>query len=411
MKKSILFVDDEPNILDGIQRMLRGKRVEWDLAFACSGPEALQRMEERPFDLVVSDMRMPIMDGTQLLAIVMVKYPDTIRFILSGFADQELILKSIGSTHQFLSKPCETTVLIHSIERAFAVRDYLKKDSLKRLVTQIKSIPCLPDLYLQVVEELKSPNASTQRVGQIITKDIGMSAKLLQLVNSAFFGLRRRVNDPAQAASLLGLDILKSVVLMMQVFSQMNQALPEGWSLESLWDHSLRVARGSQLMAKHVQVDKKSVDDAFMAGLFHDLGKLVLAANLPEKYKEVMTLNEVHRVDMLEAERQVLGGTHEEVGAYLLGLWGFSDSLIEAAGFHHRPSDSLGKTFTVLTAVHVANVWVNGLRPSHLGAQNTRLDLAYMERIGCVDCVPEWTAVCEANMEQEKEADGNDSVR
>ncbi len=411
MKKSILFVDDEPNILDGIQRMIRTKRGEWDVAFAGSGPEALRRMEERPFDLVVSDMRMPIMDGTQLMAIVMAKYPDTIRFILSGFADQELILKSIGSTHQFLSKPCDTTVLIHSIERALAVRDYLKKDSLKRLVTQIKSIPSLPDLYLQVVEELKSPNASTQRVGQIISKDIGMSAKLLQLVNSAFFGLSRRVSDPAQAASLLGLDILKSVVLMMQVFSQMNQSLPEGWSLESLWDHSLWVARGSQLMAKHAQVDKKSVDDAFMAGLFHDLGKLVLAANLPEKYKEVMTLNEVHQNDLLEAERQVLGGTHEEVGAYLLGLWGFSDSLIEAAAFHHRPSDSLGQTFTVLTAVHVANVWVNELRPSRLGSQKTRLDLAYMERIGCADCVPEWMAVCEANMEQEKEADGNDSVR
>ena len=411
MKKSILFVDDEPNILDGIQRMLRTKRGEWDMAFAGNGAEALKRLQECPFDMVISDMRMPIMDGNQLLKTVREQYPDTIRFILSGYADQELIYRSIDSTHQYLAKPCDASVLVNTIERAFAVREYLKKDSLKRLVNQIRFIPILPDLYLQVVEELKSPNSSTQRVGHLISKDIGMSAKLLQLVNSAFFGLRRRVSDPAQAASLLGLDILKSIVLMVQVFAQMNQALPEGWSLESLWVHSLRVARGAQSIAKNAKADKKSVDDAFMAGLFHDLGKLVLVTNLQEKYSDVMTLNKHNQLDLLEAERQVLGGTHAEVGAYLLGLWGFSDPIVEAAAFHHWPSDCMGQTFSSLTAVHVANAVVDEHRPSHPGARGLCVDRAYLERVGCLDFLPEWTAICLGNMEQEKEADGNDSVR
>ena len=411
MKKSILFVDDEAHVLDGLQRMLRTKRDEWDMHFARNGSEALAIVKSGHIDVIVSDMRMPGMDGNQLLSAVMQCSPDTIRFVLSGHADQESIYKAIGTTHQYMAKPNNAESMINTIERAFAIRDILKKDSLKQLVTHIRMIPSLPDLYLQVVNELRSPNASTHKVGQIIAQDIGMSAKVLQLVNSAFFGLRRHIAEPAQAAALLGLDVLKSLVLMAQVFSQVEKSFPAGYSLQILWTHSLAVAHSARTIAKNNQVDKKSVDDAFMSGLFHDLGKLVLIVNMPEQYGQVLHLIQDAKKEQTEAEREVFGGTHEEVGAYLLGLWGFADPVMESASFHHRPSTNIGTEFCSLTAVHVANVFVNEFEAAGKKPSLTALDVAYLERIGCADQIEAWHDLCMAVCNQGAKSNEEDSLR
>jgi HD-like signal output (HDOD) protein len=373
-------------------------------------------MRDRHFDVVVSDMRMPGMLGNELLEAVMERSPDTVRFILSGHADQDLICKSIGSTHQYMSKPCDTEVLVNAIERAFAIRDLLHRESLKKLVAQIKTIPSLPDLYLQVMQEMKSPNASVHRVGQIVSRDIGMSAKVLQLVNSAFFGTRRRVTDPAQAASLLGIDILKSVVLMVQVFSQMPMHAVKGWSMDALWEHSLTVGRCAQAIARLAKNEKRALDDAFMAGLFHDLGKLVLVANLPQGCLEATELAARETGDMLAAEEIVFGATHAEIGAYLLGLWGFSDPIVEAAAFHHRPADCLDRQFGSLTAVHVANAVVGDVHPVHPGIPHAALDPDYLRQTGHLDSLPTWREACREILEQGthddgKQADGKNPVR
>ncbi len=393
-KKRILFVDDEGSILDGLQRLLRPYRNEWEISIAKSGREALALLEKTPCDVVISDMRMPEMDGATFLGHVMKLYPETIRFILSGHSDQELIYRSLGATHQYMAKPCEAEILINTIARAFALRNILHKPSLKKLVSQIKVIPSLPDLYLQVVQELKSANASVQKVGELISKDIGMSAKILQLVNSAFFGLRHRVTNPAQAVSLLGMDVLKALILVVHVFSRLDHSGLEDLPLESLWQHSLLVGHCAQAVVKNQNVEKKTADDAFMAGLFHDIGKLVLAVNLPQQYRKVLELARNQYVPCLEAENQVFEATHADVGAYLLGLWGFGDPVIEACAFHHQPSLCVGLKFSSLTAVHIANVFDNQQKhPTALLAAN-KLDEAYIEQLGFKGRWPEWEKIC-----------------
>ncbi|MFH0880346.1 MAG: response regulator [Lentisphaerota bacterium] len=409
IKKQILFVDDENSILEGLQRLLRPYRNEWNMIFAHSGKEALGVMEKTPFDVVITDMRMPEMDGATLLGNVMKLYPETIRFILSGHSDQELIYRSLGATHQYMAKPCEADMLINTISRAFALRSILRKDSLKKLVTQIKVIPSLPDLYLQVVGELKSPNASIQKVGELISKDIGMSAKILQLVNSAFFGLRHRVTNPAQAVSLLGMDVLKSLILVAHVFSQLDRSGLEDLSIDALWQHSMLVGHCAQAIVKKENVEKKTADDAFMAGLFHDIGKLVLAVNLPLQYRKVMALARDKYVPYLDAEIQVFEATHADVGAYLLGLWGFGDPVIEACAFHHQPSLCVGSKFSSLTAVHIANVYDSQQKHPPLLAAN-RLDEAYLERLGLKDRWPEWEATCQTVRDQGERLHAKDTV-
>jgi DNA-binding NarL/FixJ family response regulator len=197
--KRVLFVDDDPLILSGLRRMLRDQRQEWEMCFACSGEDALRMLAEIPCDVVVSDMRMPQMDGAELLSRVRSMFPDTVRIVLSGQSDKEAILKCVGPAHQFLSKPCVPERLRETIQRACAVKGVLKSTELRTLVSQIDNLPSIPKVYERLISELRGPDVSIEDVANLIAADVGMTAKILQLVNSSFFGLPQRVTNLSHA--------------------------------------------------------------------------------------------------------------------------------------------------------------------------------------------------------------------
>lgn len=392
--RRILFVDDEPKVLEGLQRMLRSMRHKWEIEFAPGGAAALEALAQKPFDVVVSDMRMPGMNGAQLLTEVRKQHPQVMRIILSGYSDQEMIMKSVGPAHQYLSKPCDATHLKVTVERACALRDLLTNDSLQRLVSQIQLLPSLPSLYVELIGELQSSNASTKKVAEIIAQDLGMSTKILQLVNSAFFGLRQTVSSPAEAASLLGVDTIMSLVLSHQIFSQFSQAEVPGFSSTALWSHSLAVGVFSKRIAKAEDQEHKMTEDAFAAGLLHDSGKLVLAANLPSLYSEMLAQADAQNLTLVEAERKCFGAAHPEVGAYLLGLWGLPDTIVEAVAFHHDPSQCPAQSFSPLTAVHVANTLHHEALNVDRKADEYKPDLDYLTHLGLAERLPAWREVC-----------------
>ena len=412
-KKKILFVDDEPNILGGIRRMLHSMRDQWEMSFAKSGKQALQILAQSQYDVVVSDMRMPAMDGAEFLKEVKDHYPDIVRIVLSGHSDEKLVLKSVGPAHQYLSKPCDPELLRTTVERACALRDLLGDESLRKLVGQLQSLPSLPLIYSEITDELVSKNGTMENVGQIISKDVGMSSKVLQLVNSAFFGLRRQISDPGQAISLLGFDTIKSLVLSVQIFSKFDESKIPGFSIERLSRHVLAVGVAAKQIAISESVEKKEAEAAFMAGMLHDAGKLILAESLPEKYSEVFELVRERGISDLQAEEELFGTTHTEVGAYLLGLWGLPDTIVEAVMFHHSPSQCLGvSSFGPLAAVHVANVFC--LNPTHPLSSSTsdtecsaatdvptpELDFEFLERAGLQDRLPRWREACNETLEE-----------
>jgi len=187
--KTLLFVDDEPRVLQGLQRQLRPMHHEWDMHFVDDGRKALEFMAAHPVDIVVTDMMMPGMDGSQLLAEVLKRHPQTVRIVLSGHAEREAVLRLVGPAHQYLSKPCDADELRRAIARALSLRDLLGNERLKQLATRVKNLPTLPALQNQLADELRKESPSMERVAEIVSRDIGMTAKMLQLVNSAFFGL------------------------------------------------------------------------------------------------------------------------------------------------------------------------------------------------------------------------------
>ncbi|MHC4183143.1 MAG: HDOD domain-containing protein, partial [Planctomycetota bacterium] len=221
--RKILFVDKDPKVINELRTMLGSMHQKWEMKFAMSGEEALNFMDISPFDVVVSDMRLPKMDGAELLSTVMECYPETVRILLSNPLDKEMALRSVKSVHQFLAKPCSADTINYTIERTCSLRDLLRDETLKKIVTGIRNLPSLPSLYNLIIKEMQSEEPSLKKVGRIISQDVSMSAKILQLINSAIFGLPQKITDPQQAAIYLGTDTLKALVLSIHIFSSFTE--------------------------------------------------------------------------------------------------------------------------------------------------------------------------------------------
>lgn len=323
MSKRILFVDDEPMLLSGLERSLRGMRKEWEVVFALGGKQALEALARAPFDVVVTDMRMPEIDGAQLLEQIKNKYPNTIRFVLSGQSDRETILRSIGPTHQYLSKPCDLEELKQKVAQAFALRELLENPTLKEIVSRMDTVPSLPSLYVRLTDALSQSDITVAKIAHIIKQDMGMTSKVLQLVNSAFFALPCHISSPHQAVSLLGIDNIRALVLSVHVFSEF-EGTPNS-RLAALWPRSLAAAAFARAISRAERSPQRLEDDAFAAGLLHDIGRLVLASTCREQYTHVLENLRQGQITLAQAESQTFGCTHAEVGAYLLGLWGLPE--------------------------------------------------------------------------------------
>ncbi|MGA1984235.1 MAG: response regulator [Acidobacteriaceae bacterium] len=392
MSKRILFVDDEQNILMGLERTLRPMRTQWEMEFVPSGDEALRAFAEHSFNAVVTDMRMPGMTGAQLLDKIRDQFPQTIRIVLSGQSDREAMVRSISSAHQFLSKPCDTEQLKSVLERTIALTDLLENQSIKQFIFRLKNIPSLPTLYEDLVKELRLDSPSASRLGAIISQDMAMTAKLLQMVNCPVYSTGVEVLEPDRAVLLLGVETIQAMVLSLSIFSACDPHVLNAQAAGSLWEHSTFVSRLSTLIAKSEGVAARELGAYQSAGLLHNIGKLVMASADPKEYRMIEALGFAGR-DQCRLETEALGCSHAEVGAYLLGLWGLPSSIIEAVAWHHHPSDSPVKRFSPLAAVHAASAFHARLHP-HFKHWDPDLDQSFLERIGLTERQEIWMQLC-----------------
>lgn len=378
----ILFVDDERNVLEGLRRMLYVHRNEWEMTFVSSGAEALKRLSESPYDLLVTDVRMPEMNGIQLLEEVVKRYPQVIRMVLSGTADAELTLQSVSLAHQYLMKPCDAQTLRATVQRALCLRLLLSNSDLRDKISQVQSLPSIPAVYAELVQVLRSDDASPQAVGAIMARDMGMTAKVLQLVNSAFFGVRREITSPLEAVVYLGMETVQSLVFTVSAFSQFRLPSPCSFSVQDLHRHSLAVGTLARGIAKSMHLPPASVDHTFVGGLLHDIGKLVLVSSYPEQYQSAIERAREGAIAVNESEHNIFGTSHGEIGAYLLWLWGLPDPVTDILALHHYPSRDT-QVAPAVVAVHVANALVNG-------ASEQDIDLDCLRTMKLEDNLHEW---------------------
>lgn len=406
--KNILFVDDEPMILQGLQRMLRPHRAIWTMSFATGGTEALAMLEGksregRAFDAVVTDMRMPGMDGASLLEQVRDRYPATIRIVLSGYFEQEAAMRALPVAHQFLAKPCDPEKLREAIDRVIGFAGLLPDEGLRRVVGAIGELPTLPRTCALLSEALQDPDVGMDEIGAIVERDVGITAKILQFVNSAFFCQSSYVTSVRMAVGYLGPDTLKQLVLSVELFRSLQpvQSIP-GFSLEHLQRHSHLAAR----IAARLPAPEPVVAAGVVAAALHDTGKLVLAARLPHEFERALRESRTRKQPLHVTEQEQLGTTHAEIGAYLLGLWGLPDSIVDAVCRHHRPVAAEGaQGLDVLAITHIADAIADetdGCATDEAPACGTP-DIASLTHLGLELRLPAWRAMARQAREKLEE--------
>ncbi len=391
-RQQILFVDDEPMVLQGLQRLLRPFRAEWDMAFVASGQEALAQLAEHPFDIIISDMRMPGMNGAELLKEVMHRYPAMVRIVLSGHADKDLVTQCVGVAHHYISKPCEPEQLKTMIRNACILSGRLVDEGVRKVIGAIDRLPIVPELFLQLKAALKDEDVDARALGAIIKRDMGMTAKILKLVNSSFFGLRRVLSDAEEAVTYLGIDTIKTLVLSDSIFEQSKPFQTRFFNISDVWHHSMAVAAGATAIATAEGLPRAAREEAFVGGILHDVGVLILASNFQDTYDKAAELVIAEQVTLPTAEQEFFGVTHAEVGAYLLGLWGLPAPVLNIVALHHRVHLQEESSATPLIAVHAADV-LCGIQEQHPLFETGRLDQVAIERAGLWGRREAWAAL------------------
>jgi HD-like signal output (HDOD) protein/CheY-like chemotaxis protein len=401
--KRVLFVDDDRNVLDAIERTLLDPNSDYEMAFTTNGREALRKLEESEFDVIVADMHMPEVGGAELLTEVTRLSPQTVRILLSDNAGIDLVLRSSTTAHQFLTKPCDAATLRTTLERALRIREMLASPGLRTVVSRMTSLPSLPAMYTKLVESLDDPEISSRKLGEIIAQDVGMSAKILQIANSAFFGLYRYVANPSEAAVYLGIDTIRALTLSTTVFSAFQEAGLNPFFIGQLQQHSMGTGIVAHAIAKVENLPKKDCDASLVGGLLHDAGKLVLAANCPKEYADVLALVRKESITAYAAEGRVFGATHAGIGSYLLWLWGLPDEVCRAVAFHHQPRECSATAFTGAAAIHVADA-LEHERAAVNPIFQMDIDLDFLTPLGLAGRVPEWRCLCSEQLDRKEEA-------
>jgi HD-like signal output (HDOD) protein/ActR/RegA family two-component response regulator len=383
--KRILFVDDNATMCFIYQSLLSGEGERWEVTTALSGEEALKLLEQGPFDVVASDMRMDGMDGIELLNAVLQRYPQTSRIMISGVTDQAVVAEALGSTHQFLVKPVDINTLRSVLVRIEGLDAFLKDPRLKALAGQLRKLPSFPLLYLEIMKAIEAPDTPLQTIDNLIVKDPALMTKLLQIANSAALGLQEKISGPLETIQQLGLTTVRSLALSAHVFKSFTPAQKLNFPVDALWRHLMACGESARAIMRAEDADHAYVEAAYTAGILHDLGKLMLADSLPNEFQNALTRAATRPEPFYVIEQEMFGATHAGLAAYLLGLWGLPAMIVEAVAFHHTPEQSTHQQFSPLTAVHVANALEHELEggPSSLNEE-------YLAKLGVTNRLDAW---------------------
>jgi HD-like signal output (HDOD) protein/CheY-like chemotaxis protein len=380
--RRVLLVDDEQKIVDGLQRVLRPYRAHWEVTTATSSTAALAMMEVKPFDVIVSDMRMPEMDGAALLAAAKEKYPTSVRIILSGQTDAQAALRTVGVAHQFLSKPTEPGVLIATLNRAVHIRDQICDPAVLAAVGSLGSLPSVPKLCHRLTSLVSGDEISVTALVAEIEREPAIVLKLLQLVNSAFFGLRRPMANVAQAVTYLGTDLIKNLVVSLSIVNGLPLRARR-FDADTFQRRSVQVAQ----LARCVGGKGEHGDAAFVAGMLHDVGKLTLAFAMPELYDSIVERSRKSGLSFEEEEAAHGGCGHRKIGAYLVDLWGLPVAVVETLVEYRHVHEREDAELRAADALYIALELVESL--DGLDSDSNR---SYLARVGALERLPEFVA-------------------
>lgn len=395
MSKRILFFAVAAAEREVVQAELCRPQEGWEKFIAGNLDEAIALVEADPVDAIVVDVG-PDDSGVKLLNWASEHHPKIARVLMAELAEHESALRILRAPHQFLAKPVTPEVVVGTVESMLLFNRLIPNEVLLTLAARIKSLPPLPSLYFQILARLKSPDCSAESIAEVLAKDMGMTTRLLQVVNSGACGQSRRVTELVDVINLLGTEEIKSLVVGVRLFESHERIKPLYFSISQIWRHSTAVAHAARAICRLETANEELANDAYLAGLLHDLGKLVLQNNFEAQYNTVQRTAKATGRRLWEVEVDEFGVSHAEIGGYVMGRWGMPMSLIDAVSLHHQPGRSSGKDFSPLAAVHIANVLVHERDKDE---EVPELDSLLIESLGCGNRVDVWRKTIGARAE------------
>ena len=386
MSKRILFFAVADAEREVVSAELCRPQEGWEKCVSASFDEAITLVQAEPFDAIVVDLG-PNEAGVKLLNWAAEHHPKIARVLMADAAEHEAALRVLLGPHQFLSKPVTPEVVVGTVESMMLLNNLIPNEVLLTLASRIKSLPPMPSLYFQIVARLKSPDCPAESIAEILTKDMAMTTRLLQVVNSGGFGVSRRVTEMAEVVNLLGLEEIKSLVLGVHLFETHERIKPLYFSISQVWRHSTAVAAAARTICRMETGNEELANEAYLTGLLHDLGKLVLQNNFEAQYNDVLKRAKSGGRRLWEVEAEEFGVSHAEIGGYVLGRWGMPMPLIDAVSLHHQPGRSPGQEFSALAAVHIANALVH---ERDKDGEQPELDQLFLESLGCGKKMDAW---------------------
>ncbi len=356
---TILFVDDESVLLEFYKSYFKF-REGWN-AHLCSDPLSVQEiLKNEPIDIIVSDLNMPGINGAELLSTVAENFPWVIRVILTSEANNNLSLKAVKYAHRCLKKPVNMAEIESEIENTLLVYKSEISRIVRTVLTGLDSIPVMPKVYTELISEIKKgEEASLHKIGDLVAEDPGMSMNILRVVNSPYFGSELTINKPEHAVTMLGLNVVKNLILTAELIDIFPLS-PENSSLvDDIIHHSTLCSCLMTEIFAHEElngkVSKEDVEIAGSIGMFHDVGKIVLASEFPDLYQKVTAIHHHSDERLSSIEWQHLGVSHAEVGAYLMSLWGLSSKVAKTIAIHCSASKENRKRDIFMRAIHYSN--------------------------------------------------------
>lgn len=396
--RRILFVDDEELILRSMERVLRrpAQQAGWELCFVTDGEAALQEMARSPVEVLLADATMAKMSGATLLRKVQERDPAVVRILLSGHTGLDMLRMALPYAHQFLPKPCDGQLLRSTLESACSLRSLLARPEMRQLVGSSNELPSAPRTFIELSNALANPSVGARAVSEIIERDIAISARVLQLVSSAFYGLPRAVTSISGAVAYLGVEVIKAIVLSAEVSRMfpVTQSIPD-FSLEALQGHG---ARASQF-AKRILGHEPGGDVLIVAGLLQDCGQLVLASRAASRFGVALATAAANKEPLADVEQDVFGASHAEIGAYLLGLWGLPERVVSAVAHHLDPRRRSPRVFDAAAALYVANLLIVDPDVPALDEVPPRtiaLDSSFLRAVGVAHQLDDWRRLARA---------------
>lgn len=394
VKKRLLFVDDDVSVLKPFEQSPQAVGNQWDTVHVANALEALNLIAYSPFDAIVANLNLAGMDGVDLLNEVFKRHPGMLRILRCNPAERSWLERCQGAIPIQLPFDCSKELLESTLKRAFKLCLFMGDPDVQQLLSRFKRVPSLPVVYTQVMMGLSKPDESIEFIGRLISKDPAMTAKILQAINSTAFALPQRITHPSEAVLFLGAERTKCVILLASAVLQFDKENCAGFSFEKFWKHSLATGALAGLLMQTETNDPKQAELAFTAGLLHDLGKLLLAANAGELYEPVLSESKSREVPVHIVERELFGANHAELGACLLASWGLPLAIVEAVAWHHSPAQSGDDSFSAVTAVHVANALEYKKGNDIEGMSSSQIDEQYLTHLGLADRQPHWQSMC-----------------